>query len=1572
VLNPVDIRIRSFQAWVAPFLAIIVITLAACGEQPGKVPGQTAQEEAGFSWGQAIRNIPEQAPACFDNNGSELRITSLESDSSGLHIEVMLPADTKLAGKSAYFFACLREKHDADGKQQDHEVETTFLKLGDEDKFQTAADDALSTDTTHSTETLQMIRRLNGDVKVKFQGYIRFWPIYRIEITRNFIVHSGRANAGDNGIMTAGISIGLDADDLTTKTYSGRSPMADAVMPLEMEDLVRQLVINPEDTTRFQTANPPIPKGMFIDSTDPRSLINVGGAWARIRLEEDGLRFIPGENFQEPGLEGFTGDLDSIRLFSRGRAVPLIRVSETTGTLGPRIYFYAWPTKSDYTRESVYWITSAPDAPDPRIEPYQYVEITSDPPPLGSVRRIERLENDLEMKLKLGDFLSIDKIDWVDREILDDQPVEIPFELICPVTDLRAGKIDGSITLLTTGDSSFSLSTELELKHGEHILSSHTLDRTEETVWKISIPGSVFTDNKTTLTLHVSKSTSSTLSGEDTNGIWFDFMEIDYESRPSLIDGRLVIDNETTSHPGTYLLDQDSLEHDHPSGLLGLAVNRESFEINTLERRGSAFVVHRDDEWHSEIFDLGAVPSLIPEPVLWNDSILRTDDDFDYLVISHPRFIPLLEPFLELNQRRKIRTRVVDIHDVYDLFGDGVFNPEAIRRMLAWGLRNWKDGGPEYVLLFGDCSSDYLNQTRSDVENLVPSYSFEYQKEKWASDYWFSCVSGQDDFADLMIGRFSVFEEKDAETIIQKNIEYVENQQVGPWRARMCYVADNFEQFRQVAEEMRKDHTPASFAARRVYLDDLPLEDNWYLPEKYIEREYDVHGNWMKVSRRATNLIKHYFDEGVSHMEFWGHGAPNIWTDERIWFGMDSSSRDSQYLNPAPIYPFIANYTCNSGAIDYPKRPYNLNISEDLMRQPDAGAVGMFVPSGPGNTAVHKRIVQQWRTALFKDNMRQFGGLSSMTRFRFLGLGGARHMAYMYLLLGDPVSSLNLTTQWRELEFNKVLIKSGEKGVTASLDQVIPAEGKVLAWIEDEQGMILYEGEEQDYANGTIRYPLDIPVSSKPSMTYRVMMYAWNESEDTELTAAGEFQTARPRLRILEAKARHGSQGEIRFTIRLENDSSVEANEFRLDVEYVKGGRRSVVAGTMTQLAAAEEDEIVLNAPAPENPGPAIYRAVLSIVEDHGDMDDPVQPVEVFVLLPEKNWIGFIPRLSWIQKPHSRRTGTLNVVIASNFNPEKYFMLDHPGNTPDSRTTTSLLFSQNDDIYLAEWSRPVSTELLESMADEELKMILMDDSPSTPVEMSGNFKIRSIQRTQPNLRIIPQSISESPSNPTDGETVFIEFEVLNAGNELSHECNPALYDQDPVEGGKKLPVQSQLDITIPNKIPPLGPGRSHIHKLRWDPVMNAGVQDVWISLNTGQVKDDPAYRDQVVKYQFYVRSKSRLTQKVPIKVYQKKEDVDISRFRIVAEVENEGETEARNVEVVFYMTEGEMEKDNRLGLMDIDVIPPGKSRKVELVWDYRKEDFPGDKSPLLKPTTQVHLKGSSQRIIETALEETNL
>ena len=337
----------------------------------------------------------------------------------------------------------------------------------------------------------------------------------------------------------------------------------------------------------------------------------------------------------------------------------------------------------------------------------------------------------------------------------------------------------------------------------------------------------------------------------------------------------------------------------------------------------------------------------------------------------------------------------------------------------------------------------------------------------------------------------------------------------------MGYVVDNDvktgDDFLAAARRVMNEAKPALISSVQMLLKDMPLEDNWYYPTEKVEQLYAAEGEWSKVSAEATDGITRMLNDGVAHLDFFGHGSVNLWADERIWFGMDSPNRDSLRLKNGGRYAFIANYSCSNGAIDYPIPPWNLCISEDLMRQPGGGAIGMFVPSAPGSTPEHEPLAFQWYKVLFQDNLRGFGELVTLTRARHAlaegdGYGGGDNMLKMYLLLGDPALKLRLVSRWQPLTLSARSADPAAGFVTASLTGASPATGQALAWLEDADGNTLWKSEPAAYRGGEIKTQIALGKGLKTPADLRACVYGWNP------VSGGDFLASAP-LHIGEAAA---------------------------------------------------------------------------------------------------------------------------------------------------------------------------------------------------------------------------------------------------------------------------------------------------------------------------------------------------------------------------------------------------------------------------------------------------------------------
>ncbi len=1477
-------------------LGLVLVLLTACGQSP---QGDGAQAKA-LPAPHPAPTRPER-PAAWLDAGGRVEIVAVESAATTLTLRLRLPAgeEVPVGIEGSGFNLTLPHRRQVTCTVARYAVDGVELELNPS----------------------------QSGVLITPRGLMRQWPVARLELQPHFWTAYRQRAAGRRVELEATLVLSLG--DPPAAPAHALDPEAHPI-----GRLAARLVANPADLRRFEVPNPPLNGPAAAGPTDPRPLAPNAQRWLKVMVEEDGLYRIDAEALRTAGLD----DPQRARLFSLGRPVPALAVDVEQGGLAAGVYFYGHASDSRYSRARAYFIADAADEPAMVWE--EAAQPVDEPPLVERMRRSWLHDRDRERLLDYDDFLSIRGLEWVDAPIHDDEPLVVALDLQDYAA--QAGEHGGQIELrlLAQGPPSDFSDIELELSAQGQVLGRRVVGSNPEVRWHLPMPD--WLSPQAELRLRVSRSGPAT-DPEHPATLWLDWLRVDYPAVPRVEAGRLRVGaDQVLGEPGPLRLALGE------APLVALQFGPMESLARILPAADGTLAARTDKGSYVEIFAAAAIPSLQPQAVRLDEGALAVEAPVDYLIIAHDSLMAGLDPLLDLNRRRGLTTHVLDIEGIYDLFGHGALTPEAIRAVLGHAAVHWPGGLPAHVLLLGDCNSDYLNLLRNQVSNLVPSYSMNYGNDVWASDYWFSLVMGEDHLPDLMLGRISVVSLEDARAAIAKIVRYAEERPLDPTRARFAYVADDTEPqhaFKQTAEALR-GWTPPAFEARRVHLEDLPFEDNWYAPEKELLAVLDEEQRMMKVSGAATRAIRDAFDDGFAQLDFFGHGSPNIWCDERIWFGGDSPNRDSQHLRAGGgRLSFVVNYTCNTGAIDYPDPPWNICISEDLLRAPEAGAVGLFVPSGQGRTHDHERMARHWRRALLEDGLRGAGELALLARARYLLDGNPTDIALMFILLGDPALRLQLVERWEQLDVGADAIDPEvEHSRVARLSGLVPAEGQALAWIEDAEGIIIENTRQQiPYRNGELEIEYEIPRDLAGTRQLRLAVYGWNERDGQDWAGGAVLSVERPAVVLSELRPiRLGARG-IGIEARLRNDGRVLASAtLALELE----GQRLVEREL--RLEPGEEQPVRLEAEWASGGEPLLFEAVLT--QAHLP-DDPAVPLEdrrpLALAGTAPNWVKMVPTLSSWHSADGRNGDRVTAIVMAAAEPtvaHRLFLQNAAGEQFTSRT---LNFTVENDHFVA--MAELSAEGLGR--DHQLMLASLDDHDRlTPIQ---RVTLSELPARAPRMRIQPGSVRHEPTQPTEGDTIFIRFEVKNEGGETSRPVRPRLLDGPPAQNGQPLTGATPAPL-----IPTLAPGRVWPVTLRWDPILNAGVQKPWIELVGDADQANPA-TDQAAEFSVYVRSKWKLARTRPMGI--EVEDREAGRYRFTAVIENSGETDARGVEVSFF-TGPEKRLDQLMGRVIAPRVPAQGETRATLDWTLDRDRFPDLDTSHLPLTVEMRLLGSSQRI----------
>ncbi len=356
-----------------------------------------------------------------------------------------------------------------------------------------------------------------------------------------------------------------------------------------------------------------------------------------------------------------------------------------------------------------------------------------------------------------------------------------------------------------------------------------------------------------------------------------------------------------------------------------------------------------------------ALDGALAAPVLLKSVADTTDwahpgEGYDYLIVAHPSLIDAVRPLAQFHAKHGYKVALVDVNELYDQFNGGIPHPQAIRRFVAEGYKDWKVK-PKFLLLVGKASFDIRNQEyhRSsyatfagqsfDVampggfaeipgtlysdqpkalgdSNLIPTWQFPSPEGQSASDNPYGAVDGDSWKPVVAVGRFPVVKPADVSAIVEKTIHYMSKPAPGAWRRDVMFISDDSEYFKQSSDEISSSLASDGYAIDKVYAKSTEADN-------------------MANKARITDGL----NEGQLLVHFIGHGGRYIWrtgppdlTKNHDLFTLD----DVAALNNGARLPMILSMTCYSAPFDNPSED---SIGERFLREADKGAVAVFAAS---------------------------------------------------------------------------------------------------------------------------------------------------------------------------------------------------------------------------------------------------------------------------------------------------------------------------------------------------------------------------------------------------------------------------------------------------------------------------------------------------------------------------------------------------------------------------------------------------------------------------------------------------
>ena len=377
----------------------------------------------------------------------------------------------------------------------------------------------------------------------------------------------------------------------------------------------------------------------------------------------------------------------------------------------------------------------------------------------------------------------------------------------------------------------------------------------------------------------------------------------------------------------------------------------------------------------------------------------------DMVILTHPNFLMQAERLAQAHRDiDKLTVEVVTTEQVYNEFSSGTPDATAYRWMMkmlydrAIATNNTEDM-PKYLLLFGRGSFDNRKILPNSGDNLILTYQAENSfvtTLSYVTDDYYGLLGDSEgsqvpsDLLDIGVGRFPVSTVDQANDVVDKTIDYMQNKDKGSWKNQICFLADDGDaalhmtQADSVAVSVARSY-PA-FQVDKIYLD-------------AYSQEITASGESYPLAKnRFLNLLR----SGMLLVDFTGHAGPSSWTNEQILTTADIMDLSSKHL------PLFVGATCDFLQFDIK----SVSGGEQVLLNPTGGGIGILSAARPVYASQNFTLNKLFCDNLFKKVGGQQQRIGDVLKYAKNNVGAEiNKLSYVYM--GDPAVKLNYPTKYK-------------------------------------------------------------------------------------------------------------------------------------------------------------------------------------------------------------------------------------------------------------------------------------------------------------------------------------------------------------------------------------------------------------------------------------------------------------------------------------------------------------------------------------------------------------------------------
>ena len=708
----------------------------------------------------------------------------------------------------------------------------------------------------------------------------------------------------------------------------------------------------------------------------------------KIGLSEDGIYKITYNDITNSDLD-FSENIDSasIMMTNKGDEIPIF-VSKSEGNLSSEDYILFYGTgidsgadEEDYTDENIYFLSfDGEDALRMQVEDLSATQSTQ----YSEANSFEKIVH-LEENTYYGENTWTEFWFW-GNYVNAPESRSYTFTL----TDLADLSYSPTVQVKLKGRSATPHHVRLYLN--DILIDDWQWDGQINTYPIITINSDLLNEGENYFRLEA-------LYDSSINQFYVDWFKVYYQSKFVAQDNELRFKSPGDPTDGIFQFEISGFSNDNIMLFDITEINNISLLINPeIIQNGENFKLNFMDQAYLETVYLATSNFRIPEriePDIFTD-LKSQDNEASYLIISHKDYYDQAGALETYRNCTGEIAKLVLLDNVYDEFNDGIKSPSAIKAFIEYAYHNWKTK-PAYVLLVGDASLDPKKILNERQKDFIPTNFINVPNwGRAANDYWFVQVNGDDELADLIIGRIPARNNNDVSVIIDKIKKYDQQYLIEGWRHKALLVADDPDSAKDTDftqdMEMLADLLPSFMKSVKMYD---------YDPETSVQKE---------------------IDKGAAILSYSGHGdLKTFWKWQNQYFIFStyhdvSPESNIEDLTNGHKLPFMTVTSCIIGNfIDYKSS----SMSEEFLFKDNAGGIAAWTPSGTGyptsNTLIHKELYK----ALFNTSNKKISlAEASMIAVINAKIDSPEQAVFFdhFNFLGDPASCLYFSVDEKKLE----------------------------------------------------------------------------------------------------------------------------------------------------------------------------------------------------------------------------------------------------------------------------------------------------------------------------------------------------------------------------------------------------------------------------------------------------------------------------------------------------------------------------------------------------------------------------